>query len=259
MSVLILLAALVPADVSSGPPVGEKIGDFRVLGVTGPQANKEFQPIAEGKGKVTMLLFVQKITRPALQLLRPIDDYAAQQEKLNAHIVWLTGDKGNKDETKAFLEQARNSLNLQVPVSICLEGDAGPAAYGLNDRAAITILVAKDGKVVANFAYADPNATVAKEVIGGIAKALGKQPPKTLDRPGRPTAEFRNELLPLLRRLLDKEIDEAGVQRTVAAIQKWMGDDAEKRRQLQAAAQRILSQNLANEIAAAALKKLADQ
>src|SRR5687768_4687143 len=161
MSVLLLACSFMVADVTSGPQVGDKLGDFKALGIFGPQADKEFQFLTEAKGKVTLVIFVQKITRPALQFLRPVDDYVAKEKAdvLSAHVVWLTGDKGDKDETKAFLERAKNSLNLQTPVSICLDGKEGPPAYGLNDMAAITVLVAKEGKVVANFAYADPNGT----------------------------------------------------------------------------------------------------
>ena len=169
---LILCVGMVSADVTSGPRVGDKLGDFKALGFSGPQADKEFQFLSQAKGDATLVVFVHKITRPALQLLRPVDEYAAKQDKLSAHIVWLTGDKGGKDETKAFLERAKNSLNLQTPISICIEGATGPASYGLNDMAAITVLLAKNGKVVANFAYADPNGTVAGEVIAAVRKAL---------------------------------------------------------------------------------------
>jgi hypothetical protein len=245
------------ADVNSGPQVGDKLGDFKCLGIFGPQADKEFQFLTQAKGKATLVVFVQKITRPALQFLRPVDDYVAKEKEdvLSAHMVWLTGDKGDKDETKAFLERAKNSLNLQTPVSICLDGKDGPPAYGLNDMAAITVLVAKEGKVVANFAYADPNGTVAKEVITAVAKALGKEPPKTTEN----TREAKSELQPLLRRILQKDIDDAGVNRVIAAMKKWAGDDAAKRKELQAACQRVLRGDLGNETARAALKKLAEE
>jgi hypothetical protein len=175
MSALMFAFALMHGDVTSGPQVGDKLADFKLLGFSGPQADKEFQFLTQTKGQATLVIFVQKITRPALQFLRPVDAYVAKEEKLRAHIVWLTGDKGDKDETKAFLERAKNSLNLQTPMSICLDAKEGPPAYGLNDMAAITVLVAKEGKVVANFAYADPNGTVAREVIAAVAKALDKK------------------------------------------------------------------------------------
>lgn len=252
MSALLMALGFMVADVASGPQVGDKLGDFKALGIFGPQADKEFQILTQTKGKATLVIFVQKITRPALQFLRPVDDHVAKEKEeiLSAHMVWLTADKGGTDGTKAFLERAKNSLNLQTPVSICLDGKEGPPAYGLNDMAAITVLIAKDGKVVANFAYADPNGTVAREVIAAVAKALGKQPP---------TENAKSELQPLLRRLLQKDIEEAGVNRVVAAMKKWAGDDAAKRKELQAACQRILNSDRGNETARAALKKLAEE
>jgi hypothetical protein len=174
MSAFLLVALFVSAGVPSGPQVGDKLGDFKVQGVFGPEAGKEFMFLSQVKDKPVLLIFVQKITRPALKFLRPIDDYANKEEKLTSHVVWLTGDKGDKEETEKFLERAKNSLNLQVPVSICLDGKEGPAAYGLNDMVAITVLIAKDGKVVGNFALVDPNANDAPKVMRAVAKALGK-------------------------------------------------------------------------------------
>jgi len=45
----------------------------------------------------------------------------------------------------------------------------------------------------------------------------------------------------------------------IAAMKKWAGDDAAKRKQLQAACQRILQGDLGNETARAALKKLSEE
>lgn len=247
------MLAIAAGDPTSGPQVGDKLGDFKVHGVSGPEAGKEFMFLAQTKAKPTLLIFVQKITRPALQFLRPVDDYASKEEKLAGHIVWLTGVKGSKEETEQFLERAKNSLNLQLPVGICLDGKEGPAAYGLNDMVAVTVLVAKEGKVVANFALVDPNATDAGKVKAAIAKALGKEPPKESTK-----EEGRTELQPLLRRLIAKDIDEAGITRAVAAIKKWVGDDAQKREQLQRAVRRVLDGNLGTEAARDALKKLSE-
>jgi hypothetical protein len=251
MSVLALAALLATAGVPSGPQVGDKLGDFKVHGVSGPEAGKEFMFLSQVKDKPALLIFVHKITRPGLQFLRPVDDYASKEEKLAAHIVWLTGDKGDKDETEKFLDRAKNSLNLQTPVGICLDGNEGPAAYGLNDMVAITVLIAKEGKVVSNFALVDPNGNDARPVNAALAKALGKEAPKD-------EAQAKTELQPLLRRLLAQDIDEAGVTRVVAALKKWTGDDAQRRQQLQRAAQRVLSQDVGTDAARQALKKLTE-
>jgi Redoxin len=163
----------------SGPQVGDKLAEFKAHAFSGPDAGKDFKLLKKTKGGPTLVIFMHHasepgITRPGLQFLRPVDKYAAENAKLAAHIVWVTG---NQEKTEAFLKRAENSLNLQSPISICLDGGKdGPAAYGLNDKVAITVLVAKDGKVVANFALVDPNAKDSAKVIAALTKVLGKDP-----------------------------------------------------------------------------------
>ncbi len=179
----------------SGPQVGDKLPDFKLQGHFGPAAGKEIQLHATIKAGPTLLIFMHGpsengITRPGLQFIRPVDKYAAEQDKLSTQIVWITGDK---EKTEAFLKRAENSLALKSPVSICLDGGkAGPATYGLNDKVQITVLVAKDNKVVANFALTDPNANDSAKVIAAVAKLLGKDPPKGQPeekKKARPTGE----------------------------------------------------------------------
>src|SRR5436190_4317300 len=120
-SVLILLAFTTMAagqggdQVFSGPQPGEKLTPFKVHVFSGPQAGKEVQLLADPKETPRLLIFVHEITRPALQLLRPVDLYAKRlaADGLETHVVWLTADK---TKTEAYLEQAKNSLALQSPV-----------------------------------------------------------------------------------------------------------------------------------------------
>lgn len=176
--VLVLGSANVRADepVFSGPQPGEKLTSFKVLAFSGPQAGKEFEVLDQVKGAPTLLVFVHEITRPALQLLRPLDLYGTKLagDGLATHFVWLTADKS---KTEQFLNTARNSLNLKAPVSISLDGLEGPGNYGLNRKVALTILIAKDNKVVANFAIVQPNETDAPKVLAVVGKLLGKPGP----------------------------------------------------------------------------------
>jgi hypothetical protein len=164
-------------SLPSGPNPGDKLAEFKVLGFSGDEAGKEFEVLKQVKQGPALIIFVNKITRPALKFLRPVDEYVDKQDKLAAHVVWLTGDKGDKDETLKFLERAKNSLNMKVPMSV-FDGKDGPGAYGLNDQVALTVLVAKGQKVTANFALVDPNENDAPKVIRALAKVLGKEPPK---------------------------------------------------------------------------------
>jgi hypothetical protein len=175
---LLLGSASVRAEepVFSGPQPGEKLTAFKVLGFSGPQAGKEFEVLDQIKGAPTLLVFVHEITRPAFQLLRPLDLYGAKlaADGLATHFVWLTADRSR---TEQFLNNARNSLNFKAPLSISLDGLEGPGNYGLNRKVALTILIAKDNQVVANFAIVQPNETDAPKVLAGVGKLLGKPVP----------------------------------------------------------------------------------
>jgi hypothetical protein len=158
---LLLTTALYAGDLPSGPQVGDKLPDFKAHQHFGPDAGKEFKLHDKIKGGPTLLIFMHPvgdapISRPGFQFLKPVDKYAAEHDKLATHIVWLTGDK---EKVEGFLKRAEQSLSLKSPVSICLDGGKdGPDTYGLNDKVQITVLVAKDNRVVANFAVTGPKA-----------------------------------------------------------------------------------------------------
>jgi hypothetical protein len=175
-----LIAAFTPAGledpVYSGPQPGEKIAPFNVLQSAGPNAGQEIKLAADDQGAPTLLIFVHEATRPGLQLMRPIDLYGSKlaNDGLATHFVWLTPDRS---KTEDWLRNARASLNLKSPVNISLDGIEGPGSYGLNRKVTLTILVAKDHKVTANFAIVQPNETDAPKVLAAVASVMGKSAP----------------------------------------------------------------------------------
>src|SRR5262245_29354091 len=126
---LLLISLFAGDDLASGPNPGDKLQEFKVLGFSGPQEGKEFEVLKETKNRPTVLIFVNGITRPTVKMLRPIDERLAKEDMLATHIIWL----GEREETENFLKRAKNSLGLQTPMSISLDGKDGPAAYGLNN------------------------------------------------------------------------------------------------------------------------------
>jgi hypothetical protein len=263
----LVLALALPAggdSFPSGPQVGDKLPDFKSQAFSGADAGKEFKILAKTKGGPTLLIFMHApgkgITRPGLQFLRPVDTYAATQEKLATHIVWISGDK---EKIEMFLKRAEDSLALKSPVSICLDGGKdGPATYGLNDKVQITVLVAKNNKVIANFALTDPNAKDSRKVIVAVAKVLGKDPPKEEKQPqkkrkGKDTAKSP-ELQKLIRQIIQKDNTEADVKAIVDNMKKWAGRDEKKLAELRDYARLVVRAGYGNEHAQAALKKLVD-
>jgi len=262
LTALFVSLVLHAGDFPSGPQVGDKLPDFKAQGYFGPDAGKEFQVHEKTKGGPSLLIFMHApgdapITRPGFQFLKPVDKYASEQDKLATQIVWVTGDKDNIEK---FLKRAENSLSLKSPVSICLEGGKdGPATYGLNDKVQITVLVAKDNKVINNFALTDPNAKDSTKVIAAVAKLLGKDPPK--DQPeekkkARPDGKSP-ELQTLMRMMINKDNNEADCKRIADEMTKWAGQDAKKQEELREFAQRVVNLGYGTEHALAALKKLA--
>lgn len=253
-----LLLAAAPGDekIFSGPQPGEKLRSFKVE----TEAGKELTLLADPKDTPRVIVFVHELTRPAMQLMRPVDVYAKKMsaEGLEIHFVWLTADKA---KTAQFMERAKKSLQLEGPMSISLDGIEGPGNYGLNRKVAVTILVARGDKVAANFAIVQPNETDAPKVGAAIAKLLGKKAP-TLEEMGGKAAKGGKdgppqELTQLMRRMIQKDADEATVKMIAEEMTKWAGDDAARQRELRAYCQRIVEAGYGTEACKKALAKLA--
>ena len=260
---LLIAVLLYAGDFPSGPQVGDKLPDFKAHAHFGPDAGKEFKLHDKIKAGPTLLIFMHApgdaaITRPGFQFIKPVDKYASEQEKLNTHIVWVTGDK---EKVEGFLKRAETSLSLKSPVSICLDGGKdGPDTYGLNDKVQITVLVAKDNKVLANFALTDPNANDSRKVIEAVAKVLGKEPPKAQPeekKKARPDGKSP-ELQKLVRAIIQKDNSDEDVKRIANMMIEWAGKDEKRQAELREYARTIVRAGYGNEYAQAAMKKLAE-
>jgi hypothetical protein len=253
--------------VFSGPQPGEKLTGFKVQGMFGRWDGKETDVIADAAKAPTMLIFVHEWTRPTLQLTRGLDTYGDKwaAKGLKTYFVNLTADKA---KTEQFLQGAKNSLNLKCPQSISLDGLEGPGNYGLNRKMTVTILVAKDNKVTANFAIVQPNETDTPKVLAAVADLLGEPKPSqeeigaaTKGPLRTPPDTNKNAIDPalttLMRQMIQKDNDEAKVKETLTAMLKWAGDDAAKKKQLKEYCQKVVDLGYGNDLAQRALKRLA--
>ncbi|MBL8799870.1 MAG: hypothetical protein JNM56_38670 [Planctomycetia bacterium] len=268
--VLLLTLGSAQADdavekIFSGPQPGEKLTGFKVQGMFGRWDGKEADPIADANQAPTVLIFVHEWTRPMLQLARGLDTYGDKWagKGLKTYFVNLTADKS---KTEQFLQGAKNSLNLKCPQSISLDGLEGPGNYGLNRKMTATVVIAKGNKVTANFAIVQPNETDSPKVLAAVADLLGEPKPTqeqisaATQGPARPNPNANapdQALTSLMRQLIQKDNDEAKVKETVAAMLKWAGEDAAKKKQLKEYCQKIVGLGYGNELAQRALKRLA--
>jgi len=174
------LAQEKPADEAkefSGPQKGEAITGFNIRGVLGDKAGEEYDLVKQTKGQPLVLMFVHEVNRPSVGIARVVMNYAASVKKdaLHAGLVFLTADA---TETEDWTKRASGALPQGVPIGISTDGIEGPGAYGLNRKVTVTVLVAKDDKVTANFALIQPSVAVdAPKIIEAIANAAGIKAP----------------------------------------------------------------------------------
>jgi len=176
------LGTLAVADelLFSGPQIGEELIGFEARAVFGEDAGENVSVLKNAKDAPTFLVFVHQVTRPSIALTRLLMNYASTKEKegLHSQLIFLTNDP---TETEAWFRRARRALPNGVSPLISMDGIEGPGVYGLNRKMTLTILVADQGKVTANFPLIQPSVQVDAPRVGhAIEMALGRDQIPTL-------------------------------------------------------------------------------
>lgn len=256
--------------VFSGPQVGERLPPLEVVAVLGERSGETVDQVAVAGGKPMLLVFVHKLTRPGMALVRSLTNYAKSQAErgLVAGIVWLDEDKA---AAEAYLRRAQKSLNFTVPVGVSTDGGEGPGAYGLNRNVELTILVAQDNVVTANFALVQPSVSEAAQIAGEVAKVIDQPPPSedAMEKwayPGRAEmrsrpqmrrgdnaanpgadAQRRSPLRNMMQTLIAADASGEQIQQTTDRINQWVGDDQQRRAALSRMSSAVLARDLAPE------------
>ena len=232
----------------SGPQVGEKLAGFKVMGIYDDQAGKEVDFVEAAGAKPLLLVFMHDLTRPSASLTRALAAYAKTRAKdgLQCGVVWLAADRSQAED---YLKRARQSLGLAVPVGISVDGAEGPGSLGLNRKVALTVLVAKDNQVTANFAMVQPAMTDGPKIVAEVVKLIGGKPLtqeefSALAGGGRPAAatspnadRLREKLRPVIK--LDATEDE--VKQAAAAVDELVAKDLGLQRELGSIASRVVN------------------
>ncbi len=244
-SMIVLLAALSGHTAEapfSGPQPGEKTTPFKVLEIKSGAEGKERDPIGENGGAPTALVFLHAVERSLVPLLRVIDQYGAERKDLiKIEIIFLFGDKL---EGERRVKAVTGSLKLQSRTGLSLDGAEGPGNYGLNKECMMTIVTAKENRVVSNFALVQPGIADAPKVIAALAQTCGDSNPPSVEKLSGPLgrgAEMRRDaakgegpskdkfpgavptderLNTLLRQFIKPDNSEARVNEVLAMVKK---------------------------------------
>lgn len=217
--------------VFSGPQVDEKVPAFKVRGVFDEAAGKELDFVTQAGDKPLVLIFVHDVNRQSISLVRVLSSYTVSRAKdgLQTGVIWLHEDA---TEAENILKRIKHALTPKAPTGISLDGREGPGAYGLNRNMQLTILVAKAGKVTANFALVQPSLQVdLPKILEEIVKVAGGKVPKfdeiegmpAMARPmvnGAPEVNLRALLTPVIRKDAAAEDVERAAQAVEAECEK---------------------------------------
>ncbi len=214
----------------SGPQVGEKLTSFTVRGVYDDEEGKEFDYVKQADGKPICLIFVHELTRPSAGVLRAVTGFVAKhRENMNGGVVFLGSDA---TELAIRIKRARHALAKETPTGISVDGQEGPGAYGLNRKATLTVLIADDNKVTANFALVQPSVQAdVPRIVAEVVKIVGGKTPTLAElgavryvrkQPAGKAAEInlRPLLGPVIRKTATPEEVEAAAKKAEAAFAK---------------------------------------
>jgi len=245
--------------VFSGPQPGEKTTPFKSVELRGERAGKERDIIAEHKGAPTTLIFVHGVERSMAPLMAVLDAYGQERKAvLKTEFVFLSADRLISEQRLPLVGQ---SLRLQSPMSLSADGAEGPGNYGLNKECLMTVIVARENKVAANFALVQPGMADATKIISAIAKVVGDTNPPAAEvlrerrglggarmEPGQQRdrqREMQNpprdnlpgaaptdeKFIGLLRRFIQRSNDDATVDKVLTEVEAYVGGNEDLTRQ----------------------------
>lgn len=265
---VLLIAALSAQDmqgreeVYSGPQKGEKITPFKVISFAPDTQGKEVDYIERFDGSPTLIVFIHEITRPMAQMIRPLDRHAhRRKERLRSVFVLLPKDM-NKMERYAPV--FRNVLKLKSRVGVSIDGEEGPGNYGLNREVTVTVLLAKENTVVANWAIVSPNETNAPRIIRAVDDLLGIEEPTGMEGEDgeRPKEDLEARVAALerqvreLRRIVDRLRRQTGERPERKKARKPGKGAPPKDPRLTSLLRRVINKNLSESDVDEAMKEI---
>ncbi len=241
--------------VFSGPQVGEKLVPFKIRGVFDDEVGKELDFVTQAQGKPLVLVFVHKLTRPSHAVTRLLMQFGARRKKdgLFSGAVYLYDDLTAGTER---VKRLQRYLPKEASIGISADGVEGPGAYGLNRNVTLTILVANENKVTANFAIVQPSVQAdVPKILKEVVKLIGGKVPTLAELGAVRYQQAKNaknakkraqatrmapELESLVRQLIQKTADADEVDEIAEKIEKFFEKKPEARRQVGQIAQRII-------------------
>jgi hypothetical protein len=166
-------------DVKSGLEAGTKTGAFIVTKCAGADADgikvgAELCYRCKYGARPQVMVFARKTDGAVAELAKQLNSAVAdnEQKQLTAFINVLGTDKAAAEKSAKTL--ADTAKTDKVPVVVPVENENGPANYGINPDAEVTVIVANKGVVVASqgFAAGKFNTAAVASVLDDVKSTL---------------------------------------------------------------------------------------
>lgn len=140
--------------LQSGPAPGAALTPVSCYATDGRLSGQEFDAAAKVGEAPGAFLFIHELTRNTAPVLRGLDDLATEFGILGfrSFTIMLSADR---TAAEAQLKRVNGSLRLTNPIVLSTDGLEGPGNYALNRKAALTLILVKDGTVAKSLALTD--------------------------------------------------------------------------------------------------------
>src|SRR5262245_66504313 len=160
---------VVAAGVKSGPQEGEKgPGAFHPLNINGDNAGKKHCLFCENGDRAVAMIFARTVTLTLTKLIQEIDAATAKSDgKMGNFVVFLGDGDGLEKKLSSLAEQSK----LKKCV-LSIDNPAGPEKYNVARDADVTVVLYKEHKVKANYAF--KKGEMKDKDVSAIVKDLAK-------------------------------------------------------------------------------------
>ncbi len=205
--------------LQSGPPKGRRLGELQVVAVVGPRSGQQYDAAAAMQRGPAAILFVHELTRNVAPMLRAFDEIGAELLPMGlvTASVRLGADRTQMEQHTPLVVQ---SLRMRTPMLVTADGAEGPGAYALNRKAALTLVLARDGLVQDSLAFTDTglnDADLLRVVLSSLCGPPPLDPAELQQVLHKTLPQDREELAALVTRL---ELDRRRLAEQVRELQQ---------------------------------------
>ena len=170
LSVLLLTAVSLPAQIRSGLPPGSFTESIPVTDVTGPYKGERVCYVCEFEGAPNVLAFFRDASPETAQLIVELNRLYVENKarKFQAVAMIIAGS-----DSKKWLENLRKTEKIEIPLTFFTKGpkDVAARVYKLNPDVKNTFLVTMNRTIATNIS--DINRAEFGQVIEAAEQVLG--------------------------------------------------------------------------------------